>query len=160
MADTVLLAVGAADETRIEELVETAEGVVDAGGTVHLLHVFDRDEYQRLLSDLGVDPDSETTVDDVAGRHDVSRQIADLLDDRGVEVTIRGALGTEAETIVQTAEEVDADMVLVGGRRRSQTGKLVFGSTAQKVLLEADCPVTFVKARRHSETAAPAPADD
>jgi nucleotide-binding universal stress UspA family protein len=48
------------------------------------------------------------------------------------------------------ADEESADLVVVGGRKRSPTGKAIFGSTAQRVLLEADVPVTFVKARTDS----------
>jgi len=43
------------------------------------------------------------------------------------------------------AAEVDADLVVVSGRKRTPTGKAVFGSTAQTVLLDAPCPVTFVR---------------
>jgi nucleotide-binding universal stress UspA family protein len=43
------------------------------------------------------------------------------------------------------ARDVDADMVVTGGRKRSPAGKAVFGSTAQKVLMNAPCPVTFVR---------------
>lgn len=49
------------------------------------------------------------------------------------------------EDLVSIAKENDVDEIIVGVRRRSKVGKLVFGSTAQYVILEADCPVVSVK---------------
>lgn len=49
------------------------------------------------------------------------------------------------EDIVQFAKDNDADLIIVGVRRRSKVGKLMFGSTAQFVILEAPCPVLTVK---------------
>ena len=82
---------------------------------------------------------------DVASRHVTTRTVAQSLDAVDVEYTIRGSVGDRGETIVELAKEVDADRIIVGGRRRSPTGKAVFGSTAQEVMLSAPCPVTFVR---------------
>ena len=49
------------------------------------------------------------------------------------------------EDLVSFAKENDVDEIIIGVRRRSKVGKLVFGSTAQYVILEADCPVVSVK---------------
>ena len=49
------------------------------------------------------------------------------------------------EDLVRIALEKDIDEVIIGVRRRSKVGKLVFGSTAQYVILEAPCPVLAVK---------------
>ena len=49
------------------------------------------------------------------------------------------------EDIVQFAKDNDVDLIIVGVRRRSKVGKLMFGSTAQFVILEAPCPVLTVK---------------
>lgn len=56
---------------------------------------------------------------------------------------LRGA--DPADEIVQTATENHASLIVIGLRHRSKVGKIVFGSTAQTVLLDADCPVLAVK---------------
>ena len=50
-----------------------------------------------------------------------------------------------AEEILDVAERRRASLVVIGLRRRTPLGKLLMGSTAQRVMLEADCPVVGVK---------------
>jgi nucleotide-binding universal stress UspA family protein len=49
------------------------------------------------------------------------------------------------EDLVNYARDNNIDEIIIGVRRRSKVGKLVFGSTAQYVILEAPCPVLAVK---------------
>ena len=58
-------------------------------------------------------------------------------------MTVRGL--EPGEDLVQFAEENKIDQIIVGIRRRSKVQKLVFGSNAQYVILEAPCPVLSVK---------------
>jgi nucleotide-binding universal stress UspA family protein len=51
-----------------------------------------------------------------------------------------------AEELIRTAETTAADFIVIGLRRRSPVGKLLLGSNAQRVLLDAACPVLAVKA--------------
>ena len=51
-----------------------------------------------------------------------------------------------ADDLVNVAAEVSAEFIVIGLRRRSPVGKLILGSNAQRVLLDAPCPVLAVKA--------------
>jgi nucleotide-binding universal stress UspA family protein len=70
------------------------------------------------------------------------------LDEAGVENEVRQLVrGQEpAEDLISMAEETGADFIVIGLRRRTPVGKLVLGSNAQRVLLDARCPVLAVKA--------------
>jgi nucleotide-binding universal stress UspA family protein len=55
--------------------------------------------------------------------------------------------GTDpVDAIIQAARETASELVVIGLRRRTAVGKLVLGSTAQRLLLGLDCPVLAVKA--------------
>ncbi|MEU8649989.1 universal stress protein [Streptomyces sp. NPDC048737] len=66
----------------------------------------------------------------------------------GVEFDVRQVLGGRdaAEEIVELAAGADVSLVVIGLRRRSAVGKLIMGSAAQRILLDAGCPVLAVKA--------------
>jgi nucleotide-binding universal stress UspA family protein len=49
------------------------------------------------------------------------------------------------EDLVQFAQENGIDEIVIGVRRRSKVGKLLFGSNAQYIILQATCPVVTVK---------------
>lgn len=51
-----------------------------------------------------------------------------------------------SEDLLQTAKDEDADLIVIGIRRRTPVGKLILGSNAQDVLLHANCAVLAVKA--------------
>ena len=57
-----------------------------------------------------------------------------------------GRVGNPAKEILERADAVDADYIVIGGRSRSPVGKALFGSVTQSVLLDADCPVVTVMA--------------
>lgn len=143
---TIFVAVGGKDGDRVDRLAEEAISMAGpSGARVVLGHVFTRDEYTADRDALDFDPQAEVNPDVVARRLDTIRELGDRLDAAGVEYTVRGTLADSSDGISDLAAEEEADMLLVGGRKRSPTGKAVFGSTAQEVMLSAHCPVTFVR---------------
>ena len=74
-------------------------------------------------------------------------QAKTYFDDYGVKsqthLLVRGF--DAGEDIVMFAKEKSVDEIIMGVRSRSKVGKLLFGSTAQVVILEAHCPVLTVK---------------
>jgi nucleotide-binding universal stress UspA family protein len=49
------------------------------------------------------------------------------------------------DQIIKLAHELNAELIVIGLRRRTPVGKLLLGSQAQTILLQADCPVLAVK---------------
>ncbi|MGD0375209.1 MAG: universal stress protein [Streptosporangiaceae bacterium] len=82
----------------------------------------------------------------IAIREELER-ISQELTAAGVEHEIRELVRgrTPAEDVVTVAKEAGAELIVIGLRRRSPVGKLVLGSNAQDILLQADCAVLAVK---------------
>ena len=81
----------------------------------------------------------EKTIDAVSKR----------LADHGVAFSVRQpeqVLERPAEVLLEVAEETDAELIVVGVRRTSAVVKAVLGSTVQRVLADATCPVLCVRA--------------
>jgi nucleotide-binding universal stress UspA family protein len=74
-------------------------------------------------------------------------EVRGLLADSGVDHELRVLeSGYDAsDRLVELAAEVAAGLIVIGLRRRSPVGKLILGSNAQRVLLDAPCPVLTVK---------------
>ena len=76
------------------------------------------------------------------------QELRDTLAADGISHEVRQLVrGNEpAEDLIAVAREVGADFIVIGIRRRTAVGKLILGSNAQRVLLDAPCPVLAVKA--------------
>ena len=144
--EKVLLAVGPNDEDRLEALASTVIDIAGpAGAEVVVAHIFTEDEYDNVLDRLEFESAGEADSNEVAERHASVRTLGKMLDEADIDHSVRGAVGKHGDQIVNVAEDAGVDLIVVGGRKRSPTGKAVFGSTAQEVMLNAPCPVTFVR---------------
>jgi len=125
----VLLGIGLDDEPRA---IAQAEAVIDLPGdpdevTAHLCHVFRDNPEGASVHQIG-------TV----------RRAREILEDAGVNCVHYEANGDPGEEILAAATDIDAGLICVSGRKRSPAGKVVFGSTTQALVLNADRPVLAV----------------
>jgi nucleotide-binding universal stress UspA family protein len=81
---------------------------------------------------------SERALDEVRAQLDAAGIVYEI------EQQVRGH--EAADEVVETADRVNATLIVIGLRRRTPTGKLITGSQAQRILLDANCPVLAVKA--------------
>jgi len=107
---------------------------------------------QLLLFAVARPPEPATMVEvdamlDDAREHfeEQFKRIEQRARDLGVELKTDIAVGHPVEQIVHRAEEDHVDLIVLGRRGRSRFEKMLVGSTAEKVLRYAHCPVMVVK---------------
>lgn len=145
--ETVVVSVSPADRENLETLVaKTIDVVESSDATVHLQYLFPKDEFEAALEEIDPDTGSAVTADGVAARQESVTEPAAMLEEHGIDYQIRGVSGGQpSEQIITQVAELGADLLVVGASKRSPTGKAVFGDYAQQVLLNAPCPVLYVK---------------
>ena len=87
--------------------------------------------------------DRDDAIDSEEQLEDVRRQLRDAGVEHEVRQLVRGM--DPADDLVNVANEVSAEFIVIGLRRRSPVGKLILGSNAQRILLDSRCPVLAVK---------------
>lgn len=96
--------------------------------TVTLLHVFDDDDVAESTSPTQI----------TAGRN-----VEEWFHDHGIAIETMSTSGDPSAAIIDAASQIGADQIVLGGRKRSPLGSLLFGSVSQAVMLDADVPVTI-----------------
>jgi nucleotide-binding universal stress UspA family protein len=106
-------------------------------------------EAQRRKEDLLVlnSPREGAPVSSALASESVLEDLRSRAAAAGVRLDLRqdSYTGELADRVVEVARQTDASVIVIGLRRRSPVGKLIMGSTAQRILLEADRPVLAVK---------------
>ena len=108
---------------------------------------------QRLLvvlSDKSGPASVDGSSDQAAGLAEVRRE----LQERGVPFDVQEvSQGRDvAEDLIAAAEDNAGTLIVIGLRRRSPVGKLILGVNAQRILLDAPCPVLAVKPSGNGES--------
>ncbi|MGZ4437627.1 MAG: universal stress protein [Nocardioides sp.] len=87
--------------------------------------------------------DRDDAIESEAQLEEVRSELREAGVEHEVRQLVRGM--DPADDLVNVATEVEAEFIVIGLRRRSPVGKLILGSNAQRVLLDAPCPVLAVK---------------
>lgn len=119
------------DEDRARTQARTVAGLPGAADDVHA----------TLFHDFTSNPEGGS-VNQVAA----VRRAREILEDAGIEVTLEESSGDPGRAIVELADDRDADLICLAGRKRSPAGKALFGSVVQDVFLETDRPVLLCSA--------------
>lgn len=109
-----------------ETVADQPENATDIHATI--LHVFSDDDSGSV---------EEITAATVA---------RDVLEDAGIDVDLDESVGDPTTAILETAEQVDANRLCVAGRKRTPTGKVIFGSVTQGIILSTSRPVLVCSA--------------
>ncbi len=113
--------------------------------TLLVLHVIPEEEFNEHRKAIRGTPGYEhftISQEEQSGAefaHQVVEQSLDEFDSERIET--RGRVGNPAEKILAEAAHTDPSYLVVGATKRSPVGKALFGSTTQRVLLNATCPV-------------------
>lgn len=121
------------------------------GTELHVVHVagqYETTERVRLEAiDGSADP---VEMDDEERARAHAESVAAAVTDS---FTTVGLVGYPENEILRYADKVEAEYIVIGGRKRSPIGKALFGSTVQAILLEADRPVVTVPPTGDAEDA-------
>jgi len=125
--------------TRSEQTIVMALDLAKRyGSAVTVLHVREYERYEGSDVDMGPPISAEQLVDDV-----LARFVAAGVEAKG-EVR-RVSSGDTPEQIVEVAEKVSADLIVLGSRGMSEWKSLLLGGVASKVVAHATCPVLLVR---------------
>lgn len=89
---------------------------------------------------------ADTTYDPSLATSSMLEVVDEMLKTAGVDHIVEQPLGHDpADHLFEAIDRYSARLVVIGLRRRSLLGRILFGSTAQRVLLHSTCSVLAVK---------------
>lgn len=138
-----MVVIAAVDRTeRAKKAVTEAIEIAQAfGESVHVVHVLSQSEFVELEQTEYKKSGRAADLDRVRNHAAKLAEKATGDIDPDVDVKYVGLVGDAADEVMEYAAEQDARYVVVGPRKKSPTGKVLFGSVSQKILLNAGCPV-------------------
>jgi nucleotide-binding universal stress UspA family protein len=141
----VIAAVDRSD--RAEWVAQEAQAIANAfDDSLHVVHVLSQSTFVEL--ERTSVQKTGTAIDPEQIRDHAKQTAAKATAELDVDAVHVGLVGNAAEEVIDYAEDHDARFVVLGPRKRSPAGKALFGSTAQSVMLQADCSVVAVSTQK------------
>jgi nucleotide-binding universal stress UspA family protein len=139
-----MVVVAAVDRSGGERIVKEGRKTADAHGLpLHVVHTLSEADFRDLerasyeTSGESLDMEQITSLAEAIATEAVTE--ADVEAEE-----IVGLVGKPSQRVIEYAEDVGANYIVVGGRKRSSVGKVLFGSVTQSILLNASSPVVTV----------------
>jgi nucleotide-binding universal stress UspA family protein len=125
----------------LDAAVELAEHF---GAKLHLLHVYPIQPILVAPYEVSLPIDVEKTLREPANLK--LREWAERALEAGVAVETMTAADTPAEAIVRRAQDIRADLIVMGTRGLTGLKHVLLGSVTERTLRTAPCPVLTLKA--------------
>lgn len=140
-----MVIVAAVDRSDRSEIVvrEAKELAEPFDEPIHVVHVLSTSEFVDLGRTRTQNPDAVDMDSVRTTASDIAEEAGEPLDQ---EFEAVGLMGNPADEVTRYADDQDARYIVVAGRKRSPAGKVIFGSVAQSILMNAECPVVMSKA--------------
>lgn len=136
-----MIVAAVSESEQSERIIQEAKALADAfGEEIHAIHVLSRMEAKKVRQDTVAET---ATLREADNGKEAAKEIAAKAA-TGADTTTVGLIGKASEEILRYADKQNARYIVVGKRKRSPTGKAVFGSVTQSVLLNSDQPVMSV----------------
>ena len=127
----------------VREAIELAKAV---GGSIDLVSAFEPVPNQRLREESRQAPEDLQWM--VNPREDVDNTLseaADAVREAGVDAQTYARQGDPADAILDVAEEVGADLIVVGNKGMTGAKRFLLGSVPNKVSHHAPCSVLIIR---------------
>lgn len=135
---TIVVGVDLTDQN-VPVIAEGAKLAAAFEESLHVVHVLSRSRFRKLEQTSVEDTGKAIPLDEI--RDHAKRIAKDTASDIDRPYEAVGLVGDAAEKLIEYADDHDASYIVMGGRKRSAVGKVLFGSVTQSVLLNADVPV-------------------
>ncbi|WP_454854571.1 universal stress protein [Rhizobium binxianense] len=131
MFKTIVCAIGLGSRERAEHLLRTSQALLATDGNLHVVHIVER------FPSFAVQAPNEWTIGVI---RDAEQKLSTLCKQLSITAIVHVRTGRAAETVLEIAEEVSADLIVMADHR-SDILDHVFGSTVDRIAHHARCSI-------------------